>query len=92
MSRFSTGPEYRALLVHALLEQGYPPDHGVIVYEAATSPLAPIPRIEKCRLQDLPDVDLRLQTTLVVPPASAMEFDDAMQTRLAGVEAAEPRK
>lgn len=92
MSRFSTGAGHRALLLDALLEQGYPPDHGVIVYEAATSPLAPVPRIEKCRLQDLADVDLRLQTTLVLPPASAKELDGGMQARLAAIESANSGK
>ncbi len=90
MRRFSTGAAHRGLLVHALLEQGYPPEHEVIVYEAATSPLAMGPRIEKCRLRDLPAAELRPQTTLVVPPASVMQPHAEILAMLADIEAGNP--
>jgi len=81
LARFSTGPAYRKLLVE-LLAQDYPPAHPVIAYEAATLPIT-APRMEELRLSDLVDADLRLQTTLVFPPARAMQRNQVMLDRLA---------
>jgi tetrapyrrole (corrin/porphyrin) methylase-like protein len=81
LARFATGPAYRRLLVE-VLEQDYPASHPVIVYEAATLPIT-APRIEQVRLCDLVDADLRLQTTLVFPPARPMEVNQQMLDRLA---------
>ena len=82
--RFATGPAHRRLLVERLL-QDYPADHEAIAYEAATLPIAR-PRIERLKLHALPDVSLRMHTTLVVPPACAMEPDAEMQARIAALE------
>jgi hypothetical protein len=81
LARFSTGPAYRRLLVE-LLAQDYPADHPVIAYEAATLPIK-APRMEEIRLSDLAAADLRLQTTLVFPPARPMQRNQAMLDRLA---------
>ena len=81
LARFSTGPAYRRLLVE-LLGQDYPPDHPVIAYEAATLPIT-APRMEQMRVADLVEADLRLQTTLVFPPARPMQRNQAMLDRLA---------
>jgi len=79
--RFSTGPEYRQLLLE-LLAQDYPPDHEVIVYEAATLPITQ-PRMERMPLSALADATLHLQSTLVIPPAMPMQRNQAMLDRIA---------
>ena len=76
MRRFATGLAYRRLLVH-LLAHDYPLEHEVIAYEAATLPIA-APRMERLRLSDVADADLRLQTTLVIPPTRPMQSNQAM--------------
>lgn len=85
LRRFATGPAYRRLLVERLL-QDYPADHQVIVYEAATLPIAS-PRTERLPLSALADADLHLHTTLVVPPAAPMQRDEAMLARIAQLDA-----
>lgn len=80
LQRSSTGPVYRALLLERLLVD-YPPEHAVIVYEAATLPIATA-RIEGMPLSHLVEARLHLQSTLVIPPAQAMQRDDAMIDRL----------
>ena len=84
LSRFATGSDHRGLLVD-LLAEDYPLDHEVIAYEAATLPISE-PRMERMPLAGLAVADLRLQTTLVVPPARAMERNDAMLARLDALE------
>ncbi|TZF89665.1 hypothetical protein FW784_08395 [Lysobacter lacus] len=83
--RFSTGAAHRRLLVERL-GRDYPADHEVIVYEAATLPIA-APRIERLPLSALPGADLRMASTLVIPPARAMRPDPAVLARLAQLEA-----
>ena len=83
--RFSTTPAHRALLVERLRED-YPPSHPVIVYKAATLPIA-APRIDRMPIEALVDADLSMQSTLVVPPASPMVADTAMRARLAALDA-----
>ncbi len=84
LARFSTGPAYRQLLVE-LLGKDYPQSHPVIAYEAATLPIT-APRMETLRLSDLVEADLRLQTTLVFPPARPMERNQEMLDRLAEID------
>jgi hypothetical protein len=84
-AKFSTGAAYRRLLVE-LLSADYPLDHDVIAYEAATLPITS-PRMERMPLSALVDADLRLQTTLVIPPARPMLRNQAMLDRLAAIEA-----
>lgn len=85
--RFASSPAHRQLLVDRLLED-YPPGHEVVIYEAATSPLAS-PRVERLPLEALPTADLRMQSTLVVPPAAPLQPDHALLARLAAIEAAD---
>ena len=80
LRRFSTGPGHRRLLVERLLED-YPADHPITLYEAATLPIA-TPRMEEMPLSNLADAELRLQTTLVVPPAMPLQRDEAMLERI----------
>lgn len=79
--RFATDRAYRGLLREALQDAGYPPSHEVIAYEAATLPIGE-PRVERSLLSALGDIDLRLQTTLVLPPARAMKANRRMLERL----------
>lgn len=79
--RFSTGTGHRRLLVERLAED-YPADHAITLYEAATLPIA-TPRMEEMPLSKLVDAQLRLQTTLVVPPAVPLQRDQAMLGRIA---------
>jgi precorrin-6B methylase 1 len=80
LARFATGPAYRQVLVD-VLAQDYPMSHPVIAYEAATLPIT-APRMDEMPLSELVDADLRLQTTLVVPPDRPMQRNQAMLARL----------
>jgi Tetrapyrrole (Corrin/Porphyrin) Methylases len=86
VSRFETGAAYRRLLLELLADEGYPPDHEVVVYEAATLPIS-APRAERIPLSALMDVELHLQSTLVVPPAGAMVRNEDMLARIARIDA-----
>lgn len=84
--RFASLPAHRQLLVDRLLED-YPADHVATLYEAATLPIG-TPRIEPVRIADLAGADLRMQSTLVVPPALPLTPDAAMLARLERLESA----
>jgi precorrin-6B methylase 1 len=84
LSRFATGADYRRLLVE-LLAPDYPASHEVIAYEAATLPIT-APRMERMSLAGIVEADLRLQTTLVIPPARPMQRNQGMLDRLAEVD------
>src|SRR5690606_14965069 len=59
-------------LVDKLL-RWYPPDHEVILYEAARLPVES-PRIEHLPLRDLPGAHYEEYTTLVIPPLGELPF------------------
>lgn len=84
--RFATPAAYRELLVD-LLAADYPLDHPCTIYEAATLPIQ-APRIEAIALRDLARAELRLQSTLVLPPARPLQHNAAMLARLAELDAA----
>lgn len=85
-ARFSTGAPYRRLLLEVLAEAGYPADHEVIVYEAATLPIM-LPRMERLPLSALVDAELHMHSTLVVPPATRMARNEDMLRKLESLEA-----
>lgn len=87
LARFSTGAPYRRLLLEILAEEGYPPEHEVIVYEAATLPIS-APRMERMPLSALIDAQLFAQSTLVVPPAQPMRRNAEVLARIAQIDAA----
>jgi diguanylate cyclase len=60
-------------LVDKLL-RWYPPDHEVILYEAARLPIE-TPRAERLLLRDLPTAHYEEYTTLVVPPLGELRSD-----------------
>jgi hypothetical protein len=85
LARFSaTGTEVRAVLLDLLREQGYALSDEAIAYEAATLPIA-TPRMERLALGDLPQAELRLETTLVIPPVRRMEPNRAVSRRLSSL-------
>ena len=84
--RFSTGPEYRQVLVD-VLSQDYPLDHEVIIYRGATLPIEE-PRIRRVQLRDLPATAMTSEETVVLPPASPPRSNRAVRERLAALDRA----
>jgi hypothetical protein len=84
LTRFSTGPAYRQVLVD-LLSQDYPLDHEIIIYRAATLPIQR-PEIRRIALRDLPSAELTTEHTVVLPPAAPLKLNLAMRERLATLE------
>ena len=62
----------------------YPPDHPVVVYEAAHL-LTQEPRLNLVKLKELPSAEVTTVSTLYIPPASVVEPDNDMLLRL-GIE------
>jgi diguanylate cyclase (GGDEF)-like protein len=56
------------------LSRWYPPDHEVILYEAARLPIE-TPRAERLALRDLPAAHYEEYTTLVIPPLGELRSD-----------------
>jgi len=86
LARFSTGPAYRQVLVD-VLARDYPLQHEVIIYRTPTLPIQQA-RIERLALGDLPQADVGMADTVVVPPARPMQADPAMRARLAELDLA----
>ncbi len=80
MKRFSTGPEYRQVLVD-VLRRDYPLEHEVIIYRGATLPIEH-PRIRKVALGELPATDISAEETVVIPPASKLRRHEETRRRL----------
>nr|WP_298124301.1 SAM-dependent methyltransferase [uncultured Pseudoxanthomonas sp.] len=78
--RLSTDAGAKQLLVDLLLDD-YPPDHGVVAYEAATLPIAS-PRIDRLPLDRLPTAPLSAATTLVIPPAMPLRRNERVLEQL----------
>lgn len=72
-TRLHAEPEGLQALVDKLL-RWYPPDHEVILYEAARLPIES-PRIDHLPLRDLPGAHYEEYTTLVIPPLGELPFD-----------------
>ena len=80
LKRFETTAAWVQVLVDKLARD-YPLDHEVILYEAATNPLEAT-RIDRLSLRDLPHAAMVGATTLVIPPARALERDQAIMDEL----------
>lgn len=80
LARFSTGATYRQLLVE-VLAQDYPLDHELIVYRTATLPIEQS-SIGRIALSDLPQAEIGMADTVVIPPARIMQVNHEMRTRL----------
>lgn len=63
------------------LQQWYPADHPVIVYEAASLPFLKVRR-DQMALAALVGADLSLKSTLVLPPLQPLQPNHAMMARL----------
>jgi Tetrapyrrole (Corrin/Porphyrin) Methylases len=79
----ATGPTRANLAVLVeRLERWYPSDHEGIVYEASPYPLVADPFVLRLPLEALPDAEVPLLATLVVPPARKPRRDRAAIARL----------
>lgn len=85
LARFSTGAAYRQVLLDVLARE-YPLDHKVFIYKAATLPTQKA-HIERIALAALPEADVDLHATLVIPPAADLLPDRTMRRRLATLDA-----
>jgi hypothetical protein len=84
LARFSTGKAYRHILVE-VLARDYPLDHEIIVYRAVTLPIQQA-RIERITLGALPDAEIDLQDTIVLPPCKALEPSPDIRARLTALD------
>lgn len=80
LKRFDTTATRLQILVDKLARD-YPLDHEVILYEAATNPLEKT-RMDKILLGDLPTASLCGATTLVIPAAFPLKWDQAVMDQL----------
>lgn len=80
LKQFKTSRERLSLLVEKL-SQYYPLDHQVILYEAATSAVTK-GRQEKLTLGSIPDADIQVITTLVIPAYQSLVIDQDYVSRL----------
>jgi len=85
LALFSTGTAHRRVLVDVLLRD-YDAAHEVILYKAATMPTSR-PQIVRLPLSALPEAECDMHSTLVVPPASALEPDAETRGRLRALDA-----
>ncbi|HZV77804.1 MAG TPA: SAM-dependent methyltransferase [Candidatus Babeliales bacterium] len=69
-----------AVLTGVLLET-YPPDHEVVIFEAARLPACES-YVERVALRDLPEAGVTAMSTLFVPPMTSAPIDDEMSRRL----------
>lgn len=79
--RYRGLPAHRQLLVERLADH-YPLEHEVVVYKAATTPLAEY-RALQLRLHALPGTELSMHSTLVVPPAMPLAANPRIRDALA---------
>jgi precorrin-3B methylase len=86
LARFSTGPAYRELLVE-VLARDYPLDHEVIIYRTPTLPIQQA-RIERVALGELPQADIGMADTVVIPPVGPLQVDTEMRARLKALDLA----
>ncbi|TRX54520.1 SAM-dependent methyltransferase [Thalassomonas sp. M1454] len=80
LTRFSTGSEYRAVLVDVLL-QHYPQEHPVILYQAATLAIEKT-IINKLPLKDIIDAEVNQCTTLIIPPCKRLVVNKQVMEKL----------
>ena len=85
-ARFSTPAEYRRILVE-ILARDYDLNHEVIIYKAATLPMHAA-RMDRLPLGKLPEADIDMHGTLVIPPARPLEPDPQIRARLSALDAA----
>jgi uncharacterized protein YabN with tetrapyrrole methylase and pyrophosphatase domain len=89
LSKFATNRAYIQVLIDLLLEH-YPSDHQVILYQAKSIAIEPM-RADTILLTELVDVELFMQTTLVIPPCTQMQPNEALLAKLAQLDKQEAR-
>ncbi|WP_298775355.1 SAM-dependent methyltransferase [uncultured Shewanella sp.] len=80
LTQFHTSSDKLQVLVD-LLQQWYPLEHEVILYEAATLPIQS-PRIDKLMLKDLPQATLTDISTLCIPPCEPLQLNHQVLAQL----------
>jgi uncharacterized protein YabN with tetrapyrrole methylase and pyrophosphatase domain len=85
LARFATGAAYRQVLVD-VLARDYSLDHEITLYRVATLPIHKA-KIERIALRHLPQADIDMHATVVIPPMSALQPDRAIRERLAALDA-----
>jgi hypothetical protein len=81
--RMTSEPSRDSLAVLAEhLERSYPASHETIVYEASPYPLVADPVVLRVPLEALPDAEVPLLATLVIPPSRKPRRDRAAIARL----------
>ena len=84
LAKFSTGESYRQVLID-ILQQDYPADHQVILYEAPTLPIHSH-RIECLALSALAEAEIHAHTTLVIPPCQDLTSNLDVLERLDAID------
>lgn len=84
LKRYDTEPAHLQIIVDKLA-RSYSLDHEVILYEAATHALEQT-RTDRIRLGDLPQACLTQHTTLVIPPAQSLQYDEPVLAKLQELE------
>ncbi len=87
LKRFATGAGYRQILVE-VLARDYPLDHQLIIYRTATLPTRQ-PQVKRLALSALPQADIGMEDTIVIPPARLPEVDSTMRARLSALDSAD---
>ena len=87
LKRFSTGPEYRQVLVD-VLSRDYPLDHEVIIYRSATLPIQQ-PHINRISLKDLAATAIAPEDTIVLSPVDSLQPNEAVRERLDALDRAQ---
>jgi len=82
--KFSTGKSHQALFLEAL-QNYYPSDHQVILYETPTLPISEV-RIDYLRLENLLEFSLNPETTMIIPPSESMVENTSIKKRLLAIE------
>lgn len=84
LKRFQTSGAYRQVLVDRLAED-YPLDHPTIIYRAPTLPIDR-PDIRRVRLDELPEVHITAEETVILPPATRLKQNVKARARLAALD------
>lgn len=86
LTRFDTDENGLQLMVDSLIDYGYSQEHEIILYEAATLPIEKV-RADKIKLKHLPKASVSMKTTMVVPPAMALQQNTNLLKRMAAISA-----
>lgn len=86
LARFSTGSAYRQVLVD-VLARDYPLEHGITLYRTPTLPIQQA-RIERLPLAALPQAEVGMADTMVLPPVRPMQVDHEIRARLSALDQA----